>query len=421
MSLVQTFSVIKSNFKLKPKDYTIDNWAFKMHYKATVLFFLVSTILVTSRQYIGEHIRCIADGGVPAHVINTFCFFTSTFTVPYVNLTKELAEKLDVEVKHLDAKLIDSGALAHPGVGPYGFNSTEPIKRHAYYQWVPFVLFGQAICFYLTHLLWKKMEGGRIRYIVDGLKLAAFAFQDKEIQSGGRTIPSKQKKEEQIKKLREYFIKRIYINNYWSYKLIAIEILNFLHVIVQMYITNKFLSGNFKQLGSEIWAEGLDSSVDVLDEVFPKITKCTFHKYGPSGSIQLHDAMCVMALNIINEKIYVALWFWFLFLFIISLGAVLWRFLTLALHARSVQFNKMAFATSCPGKLNLWDTLTITRHCNFSDWLFLNYLSKNLDSLVFREIFVGLAEEIEGKKPTKERLLDESGGEADPNATLKVS
>nr|CAH7730558.1 unnamed protein product [Callosobruchus chinensis] len=131
--------------------------------------------------------------------------------------------------------------------------------------------------------------------------------------------------------------------------------------------------------------------------------------------------MCVMALNIINEKIYVALWFWFLFLFIISLGAVLWRFLTLALHARSVQFNKMAFATSCPGKLNLWDTLTITRHCNFSDWLFLNYLSKNLDSLVFREIFVGLAEEIEGKKPTKERLLDESGGEADPNATLKVS
>nr|CAI5829507.1 unnamed protein product [Callosobruchus analis] len=388
MSLVQTFSVIKSNFKLKPKEYTIDNWAFKMHYKATVLFFLVSTILVTSRQYIGEHIRCIADGGVPAHVINTFCFFTSTFTVPYVNLTKELAEKLEIEVKHLDAKLLDAGGLAHPGVGPYGFNSTEPIKRHAYYQWVPFVLFGQAICFYLTHLLWKKMEGGRIRYIVDGLKLAAFALQDKEIQAGGKTIPSKQSKEEQIKRLREFFIKRIYINNYWSFKLIMIEVLNFLHVILQMYITNKFLSGNFKQLGSEIWTEGLDSNVDVLDEVFPKITKCTFHKYGPSGSIQLHDAMCVMALNIINEKIY---------------------------------FNKWAFATTCPGKLNPWDTLTITRHCNFSDWLFLNYLSKNLDSLVFREIFVGLAEEIEGKKPTKERLLDESDGEVDPNATLKVS
>ncbi|CAH1990859.1 unnamed protein product [Acanthoscelides obtectus] len=405
MSLVQTFGVIKSNFKLKPKEYTIDNWAFKMHYKATVLFFLVSTILVTSRQYIGEHIRCIADGGVPAHVINTFCFFTSTFTV----------------VKHLDAKLIDSGGLAHPGVGPYGINSTEPVKRHAYYQWVPFVLFGQAICFYLTHLLWKKMEGGRIRYIVDGLKLAAFALQEKELQSGGKTIPSKKDKEEKIKKLREFFLKRVYINNFWSYKLIGIEVLNFLHVILQIYITNKFLSGNFRQLGSEVWSEGLDSSVDVLDEVFPKITKCTFHKYGPSGSIQLHDAMCVMALNIINEKIYVALWFWFLFLFIASLAAVLWRFLTLALHARSVQFNRMVFGVNSPGKLNPWDTLTVTRHCNFSDWLFLSYLAKNLDSMVFREIFVGLAEEIEGKKPNKERLLNESDGEVDPDATLKAS
>ncbi|CAH2001708.1 unnamed protein product [Acanthoscelides obtectus] len=41
--------------------------------------------------------------------------------------------------------------------------------------------------------------------------------------------------------------------------------------------------------------------------------------------------------------------------------------------------------------------------------------------MVFREIFVGLAEEIEGKKPNKERLLNESDGEVDPDATLKAS
>lgn len=49
-----------------------------------------------------------------------------------------------------------------------------------------------------------------------------------------------------------------------------------------------------------------------------QVTKCLFHKYGPSGSIQQHDALCVMALNIIHEKIYTVLWFWFLFLFIMS-------------------------------------------------------------------------------------------------------
>lgn len=81
MSLIATFESISKNFKLKPQEYIIDNWVFRLHYKASVLIFLVSTILVCSRQYIGEHIRCIADGGVPEHVMNTFCFFTSTFTV----------------------------------------------------------------------------------------------------------------------------------------------------------------------------------------------------------------------------------------------------------------------------------------------------------------------------------------------------
>ncbi len=49
-----------------------------------------------------------------------------------------------------------------------------------------------------------------------------------------------------------------------------------------------------------------------------RVTKCNFHKYGPSGTIEKHDAMCVLALNIINEKIYVFLWFWFIILAILT-------------------------------------------------------------------------------------------------------
>ena len=51
---------------------------------------------------------------------------------------------------------------------------------------------------------------------------------------------------------------------------------------------------------------------------FLRITKCTFHKYGPSGTIERHDAMCVLALNIINEKIYVMLWFWLIILAVMT-------------------------------------------------------------------------------------------------------
>ena len=33
------------------------------------------------------------------------------------------------------------------------------------------------------------------------------------------------------------------------------------------------------------------------------MTKCTFHKYGPSGTVTRHDGLCILALNIINEKV----------------------------------------------------------------------------------------------------------------------
>ena len=39
------------------------------------------------------------------------------------------------------------------------------------------------------------------------------------------------------------------------------------------------------------------------------MTKCTFHKFGSSGEIEKHDAMCILPLNIVNEKIYIFLWF----------------------------------------------------------------------------------------------------------------
>ena len=52
--------------------------------------------------------------------------------------------------------------------------------------------------------------------------------------------------------------------------------------------------------------------------MFPKVTKCTFHKFGPSGTVERFDGLCVLPLNIINEKIYVFLWFWFIIVSVVS-------------------------------------------------------------------------------------------------------
>ena len=65
---------------------------------------------------------------------------------------------------------------------------------------------------------------------------------------------------------------------------------------------------------------------------FSQVTKCVFHKYGPSGTIQKHDALCILPLNIINEKIYIFLYFWFVFLAAVSAVWLVYRLLTVISH-----------------------------------------------------------------------------------------
>ena len=70
---------------------------------------------------------------------------------------------------------------AHPGLGP----ETGEETVHAYYQWVPFVLFlqvlltieptktvktFQGVMFYIPHYLWKAFEHKKIDKITSGVR-----------------------------------------------------------------------------------------------------------------------------------------------------------------------------------------------------------------------------------------------------------
>lgn len=66
--------------------------------------------------------------------------------------------------------------------------------------------------------------------------------------------------------------------------------------------------------------------VDPMIKIFPRMTKCIFRKGGPSMNIETHDALCILPLNVVNEKIYIFLWFWFLILGFLSTLTILYRF-----------------------------------------------------------------------------------------------
>ena len=138
----------------------------------------------------------------------------------------------------------------------------------------------------------------------------------------------------------------------WALKFYFCEFLNLVNVIFQICLTNTFLGYTFSEYGLEVLSftsEDPENRVDPMSRVFPRMTKCTFEKYGGSGTIQNFDALCVLGMNIINEKIFIFLWFWYIMLavvtcanlginnvkknvFIISVGSLPARHLVYSVH-----------------------------------------------------------------------------------------
>lgn len=346
---------------LKIDSVCIDNNIFRLHYKATVIILVAFSLLVTSRQYIGDPIDCIVDD-VPLNIMDTYCWIYSTFTIP-----NRIGGRIGKDV-------------VQPGIASH-VEGEDEVKYHKYYQWVCFVLFFQAMFFYLPRYMWKTWEGGRIKMLVLDLNCP---------------IISEECKSDRKKLLIDYFATNLHMQNFYAVRFFLCEFLNFVNVIAQIFFMDYFLEGEFSTYGSDVlrFTEmEPEDRADPMARVFPKVTKCTFHKYGPSGSIQKLDGLCVLPLNIVNEKIYVFLWFWFLFVAVLSglnlvyrtAVVVMPKFRLLLLRARS--------------RLAPQDEVeTITKKCQIGDWFILYQLGKNIDPLIFKELVSDLAKKLDGKE-----------------------
>ena len=97
----------------------------------------------------------------------------------------------------------------------------------------------------------------------------------------------------------------------YAYKFYFCEILNLLNVGLQLYLMDVFFGHSLSSFGLDLFTvtnEDPYRRTDPLAVIFPKVTKCTFNAHGIGGSIVSHDAICVLSINNINEKMYVFLW-----------------------------------------------------------------------------------------------------------------
>ena len=296
--MFDVFNGAKALFR--PDPISIDNNTFKLHYKVTFTILVVCSMLVTSKQFMGDPIDCIV-AEIPNNVMDTYCWIHSTFTVPNREKTGVLGHD-----------------LSHPGVNPlHQLGEGEKIIQHKYYQWVCFTLVFQAILCYIPKYMWKHWEGGKLKTL---LQRHAFANcrqgSEKETHQVARQLFFHQQKQSRILLRPILFLRDSQLREYCRTDLLNGSLLG-----------RRVYNGS----GTNVLAmteKEFDMRDDPMARVFPKVAKCTFNKFGPSGTVETFDGLCVLPLNIVNEKIYVFLWFWFIILSALTGMQIVYRFMT---------------------------------------------------------------------------------------------
>ncbi|XP_068235272.1 innexin inx2-like isoform X3 [Palaemon carinicauda] len=352
MVLVELLAGLGGLVKVKRRA-DADSAVFKLHYKLTATMLFGFCLLVTANSLVGDPIHCVHDENpkLQDKVVNTYCWIHTTFTLP----------------RHIDKGYGKGTGIVYPGVGPH--TSSDSRIYHAYYQWVPFVLFLQGLMFYAPHWLWKTWEGGKLESIVMGLSVP---------------VMSKDERHEKIHLLADYLRSSIHHHNFYALKFFICELLNLGNSIFNIWFMNEFLGGMFFTYGIDVLRfteRNQEDRTDPMIVVFPRVTKCNFNMYGPSGSIETHDLMCVLALNIINEKIYVFLWFWFVILSVISGLAFLYRLIVLCIPAIRVGLLQKRARLHYKTGLDV-----VSKRLQMGDFFLLYLLSKNLELLSFSSL-----------------------------------
>ena len=112
----------------------------------------------------------------------------------------------------------------------------------------------------------------------------------------------------------------------WATKLVFSDFMNLINIILNIFMVDWYLKGKLFSYGPRVVDYQLDG-VDPFNDIFPKMTKCTLDVYGPSGSIVNYDGLCVLPINVMNERIFFIIWFIFIpLLFLTVLEQVIWLF-----------------------------------------------------------------------------------------------
>lgn len=149
-----------------------------------------------------------------------------------------------------------------------------------------------------------------------------------------------------------------FLNGYWS---------RYFNTFTKVSLTNW-----------EIWNKH-------TSQIFPKLAKCTIYTFGLGGSINNHDALCMLPLNILNEKLFAFLWFWFILMMTLSAAKIIFDLFSISCLPLRIQLLRIRASD-----ISSFQIRNILAKRNFGDWFILHKMSLNVNSMFFNEFLMHL-------------------------------
>jgi len=339
-------------------EIAIDNFTFKLFYKWSATLFIASSIAVVSNQFFGDPISCeTAQDDVDEEVIIAYCWMYSTFNVP--NTFKGNCAR----------QVFDNTSL-----------------YNTYYQWVSIFLFIQAILFYIPRCIWLSMEGGLMNFLVNGCT--------------DRVVEDKDTKQNS---LLHHYHEHIHNKfNKYAYCFFFCELLNILISVSQIFVTDAFLNYQFLDYGYLVFnyyrlsaeERSLDTTFNPMCEVFPKVGACDFMRYGRGGGAEIKNAICILSLNIINDKVFAVIWFWHCVLIIFGVLRIVLRIVQLCSSSIRLWVLEIQMDRYLANNKHAKHIEHYVHYCSIGDWFLLYQMNKSMNKRFFAEFLALLSMKI---------------------------
>lgn len=298
--------------RLSPfKEVTIDDGWDQLNRSFMFVLMVICGTVVTVRQHTGNIISCNGFTKYDGSFSEDYCwtqglhtireaYHVSNMNIPYPGLVPE------------EVPLCLAGNCGDNTGG----NTTR--VYHLWYQWIPFYFWLAAAAFFLPYLIYKRYGFGDVKPLIQML------YNPVDGEEGVKADSEKAS-------IWLYHRFSVYMNEHSMYAnfmerhgigilVIAIKFMYLIISVVLMVLTAMmFELADFKQYGI-IWAQQWpDPPVNVTgikDLLFPKMVACEIVRWGPSG-LEDESGMCVLAPNVINQYIFLILW-WSLVFVIVS-------------------------------------------------------------------------------------------------------